>query len=261
MKKIGFMIVYNDVDYLDHTLTSFKDFVDEMIIVEGAFEITTKGGNPSRSDDGTLDILSKHVDNKKIFLKHVNLREHKDHYDIGYQWALERNADWAIMVDSDEIWTEQMKNIVDVTLKKQSTKTLDIKEIRLHEYCFINDFKTWYPGVYPRIFKAEKDAFFVFDNEVQFKNGRGQHNYLVLGDSFKNFHYGYVRNNKRWKLKQDCMWEKDFNPINLQYKLDGDKYIIPSDIPIYNFTGQHPDIMKNHKFYNMSASDIIYGVK
>lgn len=257
------MIVYNDVDYVDQALSSFLDFVDEMIVVEGAFEITMKGGKPPRSDDGTLDILKRYEQEGKITLIHANLREHKDHYNIGYQEAVKRGADWAIMLDSDEIWTSQMKAIVNSVLKKEMTKNtpeiFKAKEIRIHEYCFINDFKTWYPGVYPRIFKCEQDAFFVFDNEVQFKEGRGKHTIQILGENFKIFHYGYVRRNKRWRMKQDYMWEKDFNPLNKQYKLEGDKYIIPSDIPIYEFKGQHPEIMKSHPFHDMTANEIIYG--
>lgn len=258
MKKVGFMIVYNDADYVDQTLESFKDFVDEMVIVEGAFEITMKGGKPPRSDDGTLDIIAKHVDNKKVFLKQVNLREHKHHYDVGYQWAVERGADWAIMIDSDEIWTKQAKLFADSYMKKFSDMS-QVHEIRVQEYCFINDFKTWYPGTYPRIFKAQKGASFVFDNEVQYPQyGRGGHGVYTIPGRFI-FHYGYVRRQKRWRLKQDYMWEKDFNPLNKQYKLEGDKYIIPSDIPIYEFKGRHPEIMQKHPFHNMTANEIIYG--
>ena len=47
--------------------------------------------------------------------------------------------------------------------------------LRVEEYSFINDFKTWYPGTYPRIFRAIKGSKFVFDNEVQFVgHARGQ---------------------------------------------------------------------------------------
>jgi hypothetical protein len=73
------------------------------------------------------------------------------------------------------------------------------------------------------------------------------------------YHYGYVRRRKRWQLKQDCLWEKDHNPINKQYKLEQNTYIIPSDIPIYEFTGKHPEIMQQHKFHGKTAEQIIYG--
>jgi glycosyltransferase involved in cell wall biosynthesis len=259
MKKVGFMIVYNDADYVDQALSSFLDFVDEMVVVEGAFEITMKGGKPARSNDGTIEILKRYESEGKITLIHANLREHKDHYNIGYQEAVKRGADWAVMLDSDEIWTPQMKGLVNGILKNHTTTSLNVKEFRIHEYCFINDFKTWYPGVYPRIFKAEKGAFFVFDNEVQFSEGRGRHTYSELNKGFKIFHYGYVRRKQRWRMKQDYMWEKDYNPLNKQYDLKEDKYIIPSDIPIFNFTGKHPEIMQKHPFHNMTAHEIIYG--
>jgi len=132
MKKTAFMIVYNDADYVDYAIRSIKDWVDEMVIVEGAFEITMAGGKPARSNDGTLDIIKRHVDNKKVFLKQVNLREHKHHYDVGYQHAIKNGSDWAIMIDSDEVWTKQSQIMADMWMKKT-----DAKEMRIKEFCFI----------------------------------------------------------------------------------------------------------------------------
>lgn len=258
MKKVGFMTIYNDVDYIDYTLKSFLDFVDEMVVVEGAFEITMAQGKPPRSDDGTLDILKRYEQEKKITLLHANEREHKQQYDVGYQWAIEHGADWAILLDSDEIWTKPAKVFADKAMK--SLVNHDAYELRVQEYCFINDFKTWYPGSYPRIFKCKKGSKFVFDNEVQFEGyGRGQHSVGMISGGRQIYHYGYVRRKKRWRLKQDYMYEKDQNPINLQYKLEGNEYIIPQDIPIYEFKGKHPKIMEEHPFHGMTAEEIIYG--
>ena len=265
MKKTAFMIVYNDVDYVDYAIRSVKDWVDELIIVEGAFEITMKTGKPPRSDDGTLDIIHQHVDNKRVFLKQANLREHKHHYDIGYQYAIENGSDWAILVDSDEVWTPQSKAVAENNMQMYLKKGSgwgggDIKEMRIKEYCFINDFKTYYKGTYPRFFKCLKGSKFVFDNEVQFAGyRRGEHGIFTSGDAHpKVFHYGYVRKKTRWQLKQDYMWEKDHNPNLEKYTLKDDSYVIPEDIPIYSFEGQHPEMMKDHPFYGKGAHEIIY---
>jgi len=264
MKKVGFMIVYNDADYIDFAINSVKNWFDEFVIIEGAFEITMKCGMPPRSNDGTLDIIWKYVDNKKIFLKQANLREHKLHYQIGLDFAKERSADWAIMVDSDEIWTEAAKKLVDAKLK--TADKIGAYEFRIKEYCFVNDFNTWYPGEYPRIFKVTPEAYFVADNEVAWPDhgkhedrGRAQNHIHLLSPTMKIFHYGYVRRKKRWRLKQDYMYEKDGNPVNLQHKLEGNTYILPSDIPVYKFDGNHPECMKTHPFYGKTANEIIYG--
>jgi len=257
MKKIAFMIVYNDVDYVDYAIRSIVDWVDEMIIVEGAFEITMAQGKPARSDDGTLEILKTHSVNPKITIIHANKREHKDHYDIGYQQACERGADWAIMIDSDEIWGRMNQSLAESWMNRVGP---NIKEMRISEYCFINDFRTYYNGTYPRIFRCEPEAFFVFDNEVQFSEGRGRHDILSIPEiQMRVFHYGYVRRKKRWELKQDYMFEKDQNPVLENYKLEGNTYIIPNDIPIYKFIGRHLPIMQRHPFHNMTAEEIIYG--
>lgn len=258
MKKIGFMIVYNDADYVKYAVDSVLDFVDEMVVVEGAFQITMDTGKPPRSNDGTLDILKQLEKDGKITLIHANLKEHKDHYDIGYQQAIKRGADWAVMVDSDEVWTSPSKLMANAVMKNQLLS--EILEIRIKEYCFINDFQHWYEGVYPRIFRAINDSKFVYDNEVQFSGyERGRHSTLLMASN-PIYHYGYVRRKKRWEMKQEYMWEKDQNPsIKRDYRLEGNSYCIPADLPIYKFSGNHPNIMKSHPFYDKTAEEIIYG--
>lgn len=262
MKKTAFMIVYNDADYVDYAIRSVIDWVDEFVIVEGAFEITMATGKPARSTDGTLDILAKWESHPKIILKQANLREHKDHYDIGYQHAINNGSDWAIMVDSDEVWTKNAQLLSNAIMgqhdRRYGSKTPS--EILVEEYCFINDFEHWYPGTYPRIFSCVPGSKFVYDNEVQFGGcERGRHpRWRVLGRDI--YHYGYVRKKKRWEMKQEYMWEKDHNPsIKNDYKLEGNTYIIPKDLPIYQFAGSHPKIMEGHPFYNKTAEEIIHG--
>jgi hypothetical protein len=260
MKKTAFMIVYNDVDYVDYSIQSIQGWVDEIVVIEGAFEITMKTGAPPRSNDGTLEILQRHADEGTIILKHANLREHKDHYDIGYQFAIENGSDWAVLVDSDEIWSKQAKQIADAQMKRCLNDSDPCPcEMRVNEYSFVNDFQTYYNGTYPRIFRCVKGSKFVFDNEVQFAGRmRGEHPVHILPGRLI-WHYGYVRKKKRWKLKQDLMWQKDFNPLNKKYKLEGDNYVLPEDIAIYEYTGVHPEIMRNHPFHDKTAHEIIYG--
>jgi glycosyltransferase involved in cell wall biosynthesis len=269
MKTVGFICVYNDADYLEQCILSCKDHVDELMIIEGAFQCTLftdgkRNKRPERSNDGTLDIIAKYVDNKKIHSAYANEKEHKYQYQIGLDFAKERNADWAILIDSDEVWTQQAWSLLNTKLK--TADKFGVYEYRIKEYCFINDFNTWYPGEYPRVFKVTPDAYFVADNEVVWTKdgkhedrGRAEGHIQLLSNSPIVYHYGYVRRKKRWQLKQDCLWEKDHNPINKQYKLEANTYVIPSDIPIYSFTGKHPEIMQKHEFHNKTANEIIYG--
>src|SRR6202007_77583 len=106
--------------------------------------------------------------------------------------------------------------------------------------------KTYYNGQYPRVFKVTPNAHFIADNEVYWPEqnkfadrGKVEEHIHLLSTIAKIYHYGYVRKEKRWKLKQDYMKIKDGNPILEQYKLEKNKYIIPSDIKIFEFTGKH----------------------
>jgi glycosyltransferase involved in cell wall biosynthesis len=122
-KVVGFICVYNDKDYLEECILSCKDNVDELIIVEGAFQITLytdgkRNDKTERSNDGTLDIIAKYVDNKKIFVQYANEQEHKNQYQIGLDFAKHRDADWAILIDSDEVWTKQAWTMLGAKLKR-----------------------------------------------------------------------------------------------------------------------------------------------
>jgi len=269
MKLIAGIIVYNDDCYLEQAILACKDNVDELIIVEGAFQCTLhtngkRNDKTERSNDKTLEIINKYVDNKKIFLKQINLQEHKNHYQVALDFAKERKGNYFMMIDSDEIWTKQGFDLLKSKLKMADKQ--GIFEYRVRAYCFISDFNHYYNGEYPRIFKVTPKAEFLFDNEVAWSDfnkhqdmGKVQGHIQLLSNQPLFYHYSYVRSKYRWQLKQDCLIEKDGNPINNQYKLEGDKYIIPSDIPIYEFNGQHPKIMQSHKFYGKTANEIIYG--
>lgn len=269
MKKVGFICVYMDKDYLEQCILACKDHVDELVIIEGAFQCTlftggVRNNKPERSNDGTIDIINKYVDNQKIFVIYANEKEHKYQYQIGLDFAKERNADWAILIDSDEVWTKQAWNLLDAKLKSAAKN--GVYEYRIRQYCFINDFNHYYNGEYPRVFRVTPKAYFVADNEVAWPDhnkiqdcGSCNEYIHLLSVRPLNYHYSYVRDVSRWSLKQESLMEKDGNPINLQYKIKNDKYVIPSDINIYKFDGQHPEIMRSHKFYGKTSKEIIYG--
>lgn len=256
MKKIGFMIVYNDADYVGPVIDSVKDWLDELIIVEGALQVTIKCGYPERSNDGTLEVLKQYENNPKITVLHRNEYEHIQQYDVGYQLAIEKGADWAVMIDSDEVWTKAAHQKADAFMKKFVNEEAMI--MRIQEWVFINDFKTWYPGEYFRFFKANPGSKFVDGNEVQFAGRqRGDFKRFVIPGKCI-YHYSYVRRKWRWDMKYAYMKEKKPSLVN-GYRLEGDSYHLPSDIPIYEFTGEHPESMKNHPFASMTAHEIIYG--
>ncbi len=264
MKKVAFMIAYNDQDYVDYAIRAIKDLVDELVVVEGAFGVAIeKCGASARSTDDTVEIIKSHVDNKTVFHREGNGWAHKEQYQIAFDFAKERRADWGFLVDSDEIWQPSLMKVFDA--KVRTADRVGTYQYRINTRNFINNFSTWYPGQSPRIYRMTSSATFIADNEVHWidenkhpDRGRAE-NHIQLLCAERLFHYGYVRRQKRWKFKQDYMYQKDYNPLNLKYKLEGDTYIIPEDIPIYRFEGKHPKIMIEHPFHDMTANEIIYG--
>lgn len=261
MKLVALITCYNSADYLEHVIRSALTWVDDVMIVEGAFQIAVDAGCPHRSTDDTIKILDKysHLKNVFVYKPPTPLSEHR----VQYDWALQHakrdcQPDWAIMIDSDEIYPETTQKIIRNTLNRNSE---NIFGYRVHSYNFINDFKHYYDGVYPRIFRVTPHCRFVYDNEVMWpdydkmgdKMGWPPPNYIgVINDRFRFFHYAYVKDHKYLEKKAAWMYNKDKNPAydpsKPQYRVEGNKYKIPDGIEIKEFDGEHPPIMKDHPY-------------
>jgi glycosyltransferase involved in cell wall biosynthesis len=157
MKKVAFMIVYNDEDYIEYSINAIKDLVDELVIVEGAFGVAIeKCGASPRSLDKTIEKIKKYADNNKVFHREGNGWAHKEQYQIAFDFAKERSADWAILVDSDEIWSPSLMKVFDAKVK--TADKLGVYQYRLNTRNFVNDFNTWYPGQSPRIYRMMRNS-------------------------------------------------------------------------------------------------------
>ncbi len=73
-KFSAYLSIYNDWDILTHALASIKDHVDELIVVDGAYEwmdsyLRALGKDPLRSDQKVYDIIEKSGINFKVVSK------------------------------------------------------------------------------------------------------------------------------------------------------------------------------------------------
>ena len=60
MKIVSFLCVYDDFEYLDQTISSFKSIPDKLFIIEGSWKSSQKYKNSSpRSDSFTYGIIDK----------------------------------------------------------------------------------------------------------------------------------------------------------------------------------------------------------
>lgn len=250
MKIVGFMVVYNDHEYLDQAIESFKRYPDKLYIIEGSWKSSQKFKASPRSNDLTMDIINKHVDNEKVFLVQANEAREREQRQVGLELAKKEGADWCHMLDSDEVYTEASLKLITSLLALSHPNTLGY---RLNSYNFINSFKKWYKGNYMRIYRVTPEAKFVMDNDVSWPDLKTGHISGIQGESF--FHYNYVRRNTdtfwlkmKYQNDQDpTLWKRMVDTG--QYKEENGVYTIPKDCPIYEYPGTHPKIMKEHPYF------------
>lgn len=256
MKINGFLVTFNDPEYLDATLQSALsvDYFHKFYIIEGSWKSAQESsGVGPRSDKETYNIIDRYVDNKKVFLIQANEHRERNQRQVGLEKAKEDGANWCHMLDSDEVYPKSsldfIKRYLSVAIKDHR-----INGFRLKSYNFINSFKRWYDGNYMRIYRVTPEARFFMDNDVEWPDHIG--NILLMPGPLQHFfHYNYV------KLNKDAFWRKmayqneqdpSFNTRILpQYGYDESqlKYKIPDDIQQHNFTGKHPKIMQNHLYF------------
>ncbi len=252
LKISSFLCTYDDCEYLDQAIESFKWFPDKLYIIEGAWKSAQQYGKPSTSQAETYKIINKHVDNKRVFLIQANEARERDQRQIGLERAKQDGADWCFMLDSDEVYPRQALKGISMVLK---TAAPSFAGFRLKSYNFINGFTRWYDGDYKRIYRVTPQAKFVMDNDVSLGSPlRWWTTPVIEAKSCRFYHYNYVkqRDAQFWR-KMHYQNEQDptFNERLLpQYGSDGSgHYKIPDDIPIYDFKGKHPAIMREHPYF------------
>ena len=77
--KLGFLQVYNEVNWVEYAIDQAMLMCDKLLITEGS-QFTSFPDIPERSDDGTLDIIS---DKSKQYGKRITClnttRKHKNY--------------------------------------------------------------------------------------------------------------------------------------------------------------------------------------
>jgi len=251
VKIVGATFVYNDWEYLDQSLESFKWFPDKHFIIEGSWKSAqSTGGAKPRSNEITYEIINKHVDNKQVFLVQANAERERNQRQIALELAKKEGADWFFMTDADEVYVKNKLILIKNWLEK--AKDSSALGFRVNSYNFINSFKKWYSGNYMRIYRVTKDARFFMDNDVEWPDRKG---YIGTIPGVSYYHYNYVRRNTerfwtmmKYQNEQDpSFWQRYVD--SGQYAEQAGKYKIPDDIKIYDYTGKHPLIMKNHPYF------------
>lgn len=267
MKIIALITAYNEDLFLDEVIASTFNHFDEFIITDTAIQCMIDNGFSVSSIDRTIEIVEKwkkRGDKIHLIQPKVKPKNYTELSIPGFELAKEMKGDWVIHLGADEIWEEKslkpMRNILSNFDKN------GILGVNVHMNYFAPDMFHYKPFYNPRIARLTEDACLPFNtgDVVGWKRGVWQtiepNNVpekvrKVNADypSFlKVFHYSGV-GRKRVEFKDK------FYEIYEGHKSDGSapfKHYMNGNWDYFRqqgyreFTGQHPEIMKNHPLYS-----------
>lgn len=265
------MTVYNEAEFIEYAVRACLPHVDDLVIVEGAYQETIALGASPRSTDGTYEFLANvrdleavrklfglgftEEDEKKtmdLYCKisppiHANEQTDKDQRNVGLEKIKELNPDgWCLIIDGDEVYDKNNLAMVRVAMKNMD---------KSHKYAayfksltFVNGLDNYTEQEFPRLFKITPKCLFINDNAMEWPDkGLGwQFPHVFKIPYIKYHHYAFAKGIERFELKKKW-WEtrfgKDFDYgwyVSEEGKIDDPNH------EIYEYTGKHPEIMKDY---------------
>lgn len=250
MKVAAYVVTYNDVEYLQESVNSLKPFVDNIFIIEGAWQSTIEAcGVSTRSNKLTLDVINRLLDDK-VKLIQVNCPTETSQRNFALDLCRKSGADYCWSFDADEVYKPSSVKLILEEMSK-GLNDPNIFGFKCFSYNFINTFDRYYHGIYPRIYKITPGAYVYDTNHVTWpENPAAFYSYKELSSKDMWFyHYSYTRKNSHLFHHKMKFLEKEFgsNLYEKGYRHTPQGYEIPiPDNEIFNFDGYHPLIMENH---------------
>lgn len=167
MQLVAYYSIYNEGDFIEYSLRSIYDHVDRIVIIEGAWKETYEVNGNRRSTDDTLKIIKNFPDpDAKISLfKHNEDSQLKQRNALWpHLWSLLGLEDKILMllVDGDEIWPENQIKKLRSTIGEERFDIEDKIVYTVDSKTFVNDFYTYTPIRFPRIWILQRDKEYDF---------------------------------------------------------------------------------------------------
>jgi hypothetical protein len=265
MRLSVLMTVYNEAEFLDYAIRGCLPHVDDLVIVEGAYQESVKVGASERSTDGTCAIIKKWLENQKSFadakIIHAEANEHtdKDQRNVGLTIVKKLNqhvnlprfdpSQWLLIIDGDEVYEPKTFELL-----RGICKRMEVQQqyaAYLTSLTFVNDLKHYTTQEFPRLFKVTPGSEFVNDNFMVWKerNFGWSAPHVIKLPHIKYYHYAFCKNKERFLLKKKW-WETRFGrPFDYGWHIDDEGKIKDPNHKIYEFTGKHPDVMRDHPLH------------
>jgi glycosyltransferase involved in cell wall biosynthesis len=242
------MTVYNEADFVDYAIRSCLPYVDDLVIVEGAYLENIKLGKSPRSTDGTLEIIEKYRNNEKVHIIYANEKSDPQQRNIGLDKAKELGSDWILIIDGDEVYTPQTLTLIRHLINKYDKE--NIRAAYFQSMTFVNNPDSYTLQEFPRLFKATPDATFVNDNFINWGTLGWSTPHVIKNLNVKYHHYSFLKGVKKLEDKRNWWMNRGLGKeFDYGWHIDENGKIYDANHKIYKFTGTHPKIMVNHPMF------------
>lgn len=250
MKLSAMMTVYNEVEFIDYAIQNCISHVDFLHICEGSYLETQNLGKSARSNDGTLEIIEKYRNHPKVNIVYANEQTDKDQRNKCLENIKSLNPNgWMYIHDGDEVYKSStfpiIRNACNL-LEQTQAKAAYFKSLT-----FVNDFNHYCEQSFPRLFKITEKCKFVNDNFMSWEDVPAWQNpYITHLHNIQYFHYSFLKGSERFKTKRDWWMNRGLGPnFDYGWTIDENGKITDKNHKIYEFNGNHPDIIKSHPKY------------
>jgi len=260
------MNVFNAMEYLPYALKSIYDIADEIIVYDGLIKQFNKDGSVKSDNgssiDGTVEFITNYPDDdRKIVFSSSMWDWEKDKRQAMVNQA---SGDWMMTVDSDEVYkAKDLAYVIDVI-----DKNPQLKSIWLTHYRFCGDFNNFYkwPGavwqkMYPNaklyglremLYEGNKVYKWPYAgcrnvNDSEFK----KHLWLPSEKEIVCYHYSNV-------CSLEKAHRKKLISVGLGHKMnvwDQEQFGVGMSQQdfmrlrhLYEFNGEHPEVMQEHPY-------------
>lgn len=181
MERVGFLQIFNEVEWVDHAIDQAKKLCDRLIICEGS-QFTNFPNIPERSDDGTIEHIHEAINAYDGFIELVDTVRTSSNYRnnqcVNFNRALKtcKPGDLFFPLDADEFYTDQFIE--------------DLKPIVANHHDMIN-----------RLTVNGKMFAFGFPWEIRFSKGDVRKDVFYRVE--KGLHFTPTHNPKGWTSVMD----------------------------------------------------------
>jgi glycosyltransferase involved in cell wall biosynthesis len=261
MKTGVLMNIYNEIEWIDLAIQAVKDEFDEIVIVEGAYQIAIQSGANPRSNDGTLEVLNKYRDQKNITIIHANEQDHCFQNNKALEVLKAKGVEWVLLVDGDEIWEKNNLKIIKNYMVSGEAK--GIYQYWVYFYNFVNDFDQFIEARMRRVYKITPGCSFLNGNEnLQWPDhgksvdtGQPVSYVSEIPQFCRGFHYTEIKTKNRWLLKKNYLQKRDNNPRFKSWHVTEDGVQHDEMHMIKPFTKKHPKSVQEHELYKLWGQD------